>query len=54
MAAGEKFHGVLEALACSATHVTGQGEDLATAHLSSDNQIEAAQAGWVGTSATAL
>jgi uncharacterized protein YukE len=44
----------LEALACSAAHVTGQGEDLAIAHLSSDNRIEAAQIGWVGASAEAL
>lgn len=54
MAAEEQFHVDLAALACSAAHVTGQGEDLATAHVSSDNQIMAAQAGWVGTSATAL
>jgi WXG100 family type VII secretion target len=44
----------LEALASSAAHVTGQGEDLATAHLSSDNRIVAAQSGWVGSSALAL
>lgn len=44
----------LEALASSAAHVSGQAEDLATAHLSSDNQIAAAQAGWVGSSAAAL
>lgn len=54
MAAEEKFQVDLDTLACSAAHVAGQGEDLATAHLSSDNRIEAAQPGWVGTSAAAL
>jgi uncharacterized protein YukE len=44
----------LESLASSASHVTGQGEDLASAHLSSDNRIVAAQSGWVGSSALAL
>ncbi|WP_165796359.1 WXG100 family type VII secretion target [Mycobacterium ahvazicum] len=44
----------LEALASSAAHVGGQAEDLATAHLSSDNQIVSAQTGWVGSSAAAL
>jgi uncharacterized protein YukE len=44
----------LEALAHSAAHVAGQGEDLATAHLSSDNRMVAAQSGWVGSSALAL
>jgi hypothetical protein len=51
---GEKFQLDLEALACSAALVTGQGEDLATAHLFSDNQLVAAQSGWVGGSALAL
>jgi uncharacterized protein YukE len=51
---GEKFQVDLEALTCSAAHVTGQGEDLATAHVSSDNRIAAAQSGWVGGSAAAL
>jgi uncharacterized protein YukE len=41
-------------LGSSAAHVAGQGEDLATAHLSSDNQLVAAQSGWVGSSAHAL
>lgn len=54
MAAVEKFHIDLEALAHSAAQVSGQGEDLATAHLSSDNRIAAAQPGWVGSSAGAL
>jgi WXG100 family type VII secretion target len=54
MAAGEKFQIDLEALVSSAAHVDGQGEDLATAHLSSDNRIAAAQSGWVGASAAAL
>ncbi|CAM3139315.1 WXG100 family type VII secretion target [Mycobacterium simiae] len=44
----------LDTLASSAAHVGGQAEDLATAHLSSDNQIVSAQAGWVGSSAAAL
>ncbi len=54
MAAVEKIQVDLEALVLSAAHVSGQGEDLATAHLSSDNRIEAAQPGWVGSSAEAL
>jgi uncharacterized protein YukE len=52
--ASKRFRLDQEALASSAAHVTGQGEDLATAHLSSDNQIVAAQSGWVGSSALAL
>ena len=44
----------LEALAGSAAHVAGQGEDLASAHVASDNRIAAAQSGWVGASAAAL
>jgi uncharacterized protein YukE len=44
----------LEALAGSAAHVAGQGEDLASAHVVSDNRITAAQSGWVGASAAAL
>ena len=54
MAAAENFRVDLEALASSAAHVSGQGEDLAAAHVSSDNRIEAAQPGWVGGSAAAL
>lgn len=54
MAVAGKFRLDLEALACSAAHVTGQGEDLAIAYLSSDMRMDAAQAGWVGTSAAAL
>lgn len=54
MAAQERLRLDLEALGSSAAHVTGQGEDLATAHLSSDNRIVAAQSGWVGSSAAAL
>src|ERR1700722_2570295 len=54
MAAASKFRLDREALGSSAAHVTGQGEDLATAHLSSDNRIFAAQSGWVGSSALAL
>jgi WXG100 family type VII secretion target len=44
----------IEALAASAAHVAGQGDDLASAHLASDNRIASAQSGWVGSSATAL
>jgi len=54
MAAHNNFRVDLEALAGSVAHVTGQGEDLATAHVSSDNRIAAAQPGWVGSSAAAL
>jgi uncharacterized protein YukE len=54
MAAGEMFRVDLEALASSAAQVSGQGEDLAAAHLASDNRFAAAQAGWVGSSAAAL
>jgi uncharacterized protein YukE len=54
MAANEQFRVDLEALAGSAARVAGQGEDLATAHVSSDNRIAAAQPGWVGSSAAAL
>lgn len=54
MAAADAFRVDLEALGSSAAHVTGQGEDLATAHLSSDNRLAAAQSGWVGSSAAAL
>jgi WXG100 family type VII secretion target len=54
MAAGDRFQVDLEELAGSAAHVSGQGENLATAHLSSDNRIAAAQSGWVGASAAAL
>lgn len=38
----------------SAAQVADEGADLAAAHLSSDNRIEAAHIGWVGSSATAL
>ena len=44
----------LEHLATSAAQVTGDGEDLATSHLSADNRIAAAQGGWTGRSAEAL
>jgi WXG100 family type VII secretion target len=44
----------IEALAASAAHVAGQGDDLATAHVASDNRIASAQSGWVGSSAAAL
>jgi uncharacterized protein YukE len=54
MAAGKKLRVNIEALAGSAAHVAGQGDDLATAHLSSDNRIASAQSGWVGSSAAAL
>src|SRR6202012_2361855 len=54
MAAGGDFRVDIEALASSAAHVAGQGDDLASAHLSSDSRIAAAQPGWVGSSAAAL
>ena len=54
MAAAKAFRVDIEALAASAAHVAGQGDDLATAHLSSDNRIASAQSGWVGSSAAAL
>jgi WXG100 family type VII secretion target len=44
----------LAALAASAAHVAGLGEDVATAHVASDNRIAEAQSGWVGASAVAL
>jgi uncharacterized protein YukE len=44
----------LAALAAWAAYVSGLGEDLALAHLLSDNRIAAARSGWVGTSAVAL
>jgi uncharacterized protein YukE len=54
MAAEGTFRIDLEALACAAAQVSAHGEDLASAHLSSDNRIAAAQPGWVGDSAAAL
>ncbi|MBV8180566.1 MAG: hypothetical protein JOY55_03755 [Mycobacterium sp.] len=54
MAAERMFRLDLEALARSVAQVSEQGEDLAGAHLSSDNRIAAAQSGWVGASAAAL
>lgn len=44
----------MAALAAWAAHVSVLGEDIASAHLLSDNRIAAAQSGWVGTSAVAL
>ena len=44
----------LAALAASAALVAGLGEDVASAHLASDNRLAAAQSGWVGASAIAL
>lgn len=54
MAADNRLRVDLEALAGSAAHVAEQGEDLAAAHVSSDNRIADAQSGWVGDSAAAL
>jgi WXG100 family type VII secretion target len=54
MAIEGKFRVDLEALAGSAAQVSEHGEDLASAHLSSDNRIADAQSGWVGDSAAAL
>jgi uncharacterized protein YukE len=44
----------LEVLADSAAQVSARGEDLANAHLVSDNQMTTVQSGWVGASAEAL
>lgn len=44
----------LAALATAAARIAGAGEDVAAAHLLSDNRIAAAQPGWVGASAVAL
>jgi len=44
----------LAALAASAAQVAGFGEDVAIAHLVSDNRIATAERGWVGASAVAL
>ncbi len=54
MAAEGRFRVDLEALACAAAQVSEQGEDLASAHLSSDNRITSVQSGWVGASAAVL
>lgn len=43
--AAEKLQLDLEALACSAAYVAGQGADLATAHLSADTRVAAARPG---------
>lgn len=44
----------LEALAGSAAHVAGLGDDLARAHLAADNRLADAEPGWVGVSGAAL
>jgi uncharacterized protein YukE len=49
-----RFRVDLAALARSAAQVSAQGDDLASAHLSSDNRITDVQSGWVGASAAAL
>jgi uncharacterized protein YukE len=49
-----RFRADPAALADSAGQVTAQGEDLASAHLSSDNWMTNVQSGWVGASAAAL
>ncbi|BCQ07940.1 hypothetical protein JMUB5695_01365 [Mycobacterium heckeshornense] len=54
MAAQDELRVDLETLAYSASHAHGQGEDLAIAHVSSNTRMEAAQPGWVGSSAAAL
>lgn len=54
MAAHRRFRVELAALASSAAQVSAQGEDLASAHLASDNRIANVQSGWVGVSAGAL
>lgn len=48
------FHVNLSALVGSAVHVSGQGEDLAAAHVDTDATMAAAHAGWQGASAAAL
>ena len=50
----DEFRVDIEALAASAAHVAGQGDDLASAHVASDNRIVSAQSGWVGSSAASL
>ena len=54
MALAGEFRVDLEALASSATYASGQGEDLAIAHIASDNRMMAAQQGGVGESAAAI
>ncbi|BCO34020.1 hypothetical protein BMW24_006700 [Mycobacterium heckeshornense] len=54
MAFDGEFRVSLEALAHSAAHVSGQGENLAISHLASDNKIDSAQPEWVGASSVAL
>jgi uncharacterized protein YukE len=49
-----RFRIDIAALASSAAQVSAQGEDLASAHVSSDNRITNVQSGWVGASAAAL
>lgn len=41
-------------VAASGTAVTGHGEDLAAKHASTTARIDAAQAGWQGSSATVI
>ncbi|WP_059021675.1 WXG100 family type VII secretion target [Mycobacterium sp. M26] len=41
-------------VAASGTAVTGHGEDLAVKHAAAAGRIDAAQAGWQGTSAAAI
>jgi uncharacterized protein YukE len=54
MAFAGRFRVDSAALAGSAAQVSAHGEDLASAHLSSDNRITTVQSGWVGVSAAAL
>jgi len=54
MAFDGEFRVSLEALAHSAAHVSGQGENLAISHLASDDKIDSAQPEWVGASSVAL
>ena len=44
----------LEAMVSSAIHVSGQGEDLAVGHTSTDARMAGAEVGWQGTSAAAM
>jgi WXG100 family type VII secretion target len=44
----------IEHLAASGTKVAGHGEDVAMKHAAAASRIDAAQAGWQGTSAMAM
>ncbi|KAA8961774.1 hypothetical protein [Mycobacterium sp.] len=54
MAVAGDFRVDLTALAASAVRAGGQGEDLAMAHVASDDRIQGALSGWAGVSAAAM